>query len=139
MERSKFLEFYFSISQPSWEIFGNDFYISWWQVETCRDLVLKALDSQPRGPRFKITGWFQVNSAFHLSEGDQWSTRNSWNPGNWRVKRKLSPRSGSVALRQLNLIHKMGPWSSSVLCYNLVLQLMFFRILHTHSLQCKQA
>ena len=27
-------------------------------------------------------------------------------PGNWMLKSKLSPRGGSVALRQLNPIHK---------------------------------
>ena len=32
-------------------------------------------------------------------------------PGNWRVKSKHSPRSGSAALRQLNPIHKKGPQS----------------------------
>ena len=37
-----------------------------------------------------------------------------WIPGvsgNSKVKSKLPPRSGSVALRQLNVIHKKGPWS----------------------------
>ena len=31
--------------------------------------------------------------------------------GNLGVKSKRPPRSGSVALRQLNLIHKRGPYS----------------------------
>ena len=33
----------------------------------------------------------------------------SGTPGDRVVKSKLSPRSGSVALRQLNPIHKKGP------------------------------
>ena len=37
-------------------------------------LVVKALDSQFRGPLFKA----KVDSAFHLSEVDKMSTRNFW-------------------------------------------------------------
>ena len=41
-------------------------------------LVVKALDSQSRGPVFKTTGGSKVDSAFHPSEVDKMSTRNFW-------------------------------------------------------------
>ena len=58
-ERSELLEVYFHISQPNWEICGNGFYISSWQVENCSGIVLKELDFQSRGPTFETTGWLQ--------------------------------------------------------------------------------
>ena len=39
-------------------------------------LVVKALDSQPRGPGSKPLGGPKVDSAFHSSEVDKVSTRN---------------------------------------------------------------
>ena len=51
-----------------------------------------------RVPVFKTTGWLQVQSFIIL--------RNS---GNIVVKSKLPPHNSSVALRQLNPIHKKGP------------------------------
>ena len=50
-------------------------------------------------------GGSKVNSAFHPSEVDEWVAGFS---EELVVKIKLSPRSGSVALRQLNPIHKKG-------------------------------
>ena len=42
-------------------------------------LVVKALDSQSRGPVFKKSlGGSKVDSAFHPSEVDEMSTRNFW-------------------------------------------------------------
>ena len=46
----------------------------------------------------------KVNSALHPSRVDQMSIRNSGNSGDVVVKSKLSPGSGSEALRQLNPI-----------------------------------
>ena len=54
----------------------------------------------------KLLGGSKVSSAFHPSEVDQLSTRNSWE---LNVKSKMFPRNGSVALRQMNHIHKKGP------------------------------
>ena len=51
---------------------------------------------------FKITG---VDSAFNPSEANQMSTSNFWKRNG---RSKLPPLSGSVALRQLNPIHKKG-------------------------------
>ena len=47
--------------------------------------MVRVLDSKSMCPRFKTTAWLKVNSAG-----------------------KLSPRSGSIALRQLKPIHKKG-------------------------------
>ena len=47
-----------------------------------------------------------VNSAFHPYEVNQMSTRIS---GDLVVKKKLSPRSGSVVLKQLKPIQKNAP------------------------------
>ena len=47
----------------------------------------------------------KIHPDFHPSEVGQMNTRNSWGLSG---KSKLSPRSGSVALRQLNYIHKSG-------------------------------
>ena len=63
----------------------------------------------PGVPVSKPLGGSMVNLAFDPSERDQLSTRNSWKPGNSIVKMKLSPCSGSVALRKLNPIHKKVP------------------------------
>ena len=41
-------------------------------------LVVKALDSQFRGPVFKTLGDSKVDAVFHPSEVDQMSTRNFW-------------------------------------------------------------
>ena len=41
-------------------------------------LVVKALDSQFRGPIFKTLGGSKVDAVFHPSEVDQMSTRNFW-------------------------------------------------------------
>ena len=54
----------------------------------------------------KPLGGSKVNSDFHPSKVDQISTRNIWNS---MVKSKLLTLSGSVALRQLNPIHKKRP------------------------------
>ena len=51
---------------------------------------------------FKITG---VDSDFNPSEANQMSTSNFWKRNG---RSKLPPLSGSVALRQLNPIHKKG-------------------------------
>ena len=51
-------------------------------------------------------GGSKVDSPFHPSEVNQMSIGNS---GNLVVKSKLSPRSGSVTLKQLNPIHKKEP------------------------------
>ena len=89
----------------------------------------------PEVPGSKPLRGSKVNSDFHPSEGNQFSTRNCWKPGNRIVKRKLSHRSCSVALKQLNLLHKKGPQGHRVkvfLYYNFVLQLMIFFYLYTH-------
>ena len=53
----------------------------------------------PGVPGLKPLGGCKVDSAFHPSKVDEMSTRNSWG---LMVKSKLSPHSGSVALRQMN-------------------------------------
>ena len=60
-----------------------------------RVLTLKPLDDS------------RTNSAFHPFAFIKWVLGPS---GTLVVKSKLSPRSGSVALRQLNTIHKEGHW-----------------------------
>ena len=60
-------------------------------ASSCNGPVVKALDSQSRSLSSKPLGGSKINSAFHL------------------VKSKLYPRIGSVALRQLNPIHKKEP------------------------------
>ena len=72
-------------------------------------LVFRALDSWSRVPVFKTTGWLQGRLSL-------WSFRGRSNEykeffGNLVVKSKLPRRSGSVALRQFNPIHKNGPSS----------------------------
>ena len=51
-------------------------------------IVVRALDSQSRDPRFKTTGGSKVDSAFQPSEVDQMSTRTSC-PGELVVKSKV--------------------------------------------------
>ena len=46
------------------------------KINNC--LVVKALDSQSRGPVFKPLGGSKVGSPFHPSEVDKMSTRNFW-------------------------------------------------------------
>ena len=69
-------------------------------------LVVILQDSQFRGLWFKTTGGSMVESAFHPSESIQWVPGT---PGNSVVKRKLSPCSGFVTLRQLHPNHKLEP------------------------------
>ena len=61
-----------------------------------------------RGPSFKTSGWLQeVDSVFHPFDPSI-----KWVPGTHgelAVKSKISPYSGSAALRQSNPIHKKGP------------------------------
>ena len=54
--------------------------------------------SYPAVPGSKPLGSSKDNLSFHLSKVDQVNTRISWG---LVVKSKLSPRSGSVAVRQL--------------------------------------
>ena len=56
-------------------------------------------------PGLKPLGGSKVDSAFHPSEVDRMSTGT---PRDVVVKSKLSPRSGTVALRQLKSIYKKG-------------------------------
>ena len=60
----------------------------------------------PGLPRSKLLGGSKGNSDFHPSKINQMSTRNIWD---LVVRGKLLPRSGLVALRQLNLFNKKGP------------------------------
>ena len=72
----------------------------------------------------------KVNSALHPSRVDQMSIRNS---GDLVVKSKLSPGSGSEALRQLNPIEgaiKRG--HNSFFFFLLSVIFDFFIILHQH-------
>ena len=72
----------------------------------CNSLVVKALDSQTRGPAFKTTGCFQGQlSTFHPPG---LSNRVSGISGNTVVNSELPPHRRSVALRQLNPIHIKG-------------------------------
>ena len=57
----------------------------------------------PGVPCSEPQGGFTVASAFHPSDFDQMSNGNFWELSE---KRKLLPQNGSVALRQLNTIHK---------------------------------
>ena len=61
------------------------------------------------GEGYKPKGFIEIWEGvlvFHPAEVDQMSTSNS---GDWIVKSKLFPFSGSAALRQLNSIHKNRP------------------------------
>ena len=62
--------------------------------------MVKVLDSQCRVPEYKTIGVAPGSThLFNLLRLIQMSIGNSWG---------LSPRSGSVALRQLNPMHKKG-------------------------------
>ena len=68
--------------------------------------MVKALNSiNPGVPGSKPLGGPKVDSAFHPSEFDKMSARNS---EDLVVKSELSPCNGSVALKQFNTIHKKG-------------------------------
>ena len=69
--------------------------------------MVKVWIPNPGVPCSKPLGGSKVDSAFHLSEVDKINIPRI--SGNLVVKRKLTPQSGSVALRQLNPIHKKGP------------------------------
>ena len=60
----------------------------------------------PGVPGSKPLDGSNVDSAFHPFKFDQLSTKNCWELNG---KSKISLRSGSVALRQLNPIHEKGP------------------------------
>ena len=47
----------------------NDFYVPWWQVETCNGLVVKPLDSQSKDTGFETTGWFQGQLSLSSFQG----------------------------------------------------------------------
>ena len=61
----------------------------------------------PFKTRSKPLGGSKVDTAFHLYEINYMSTRESWALSG---KSKLHSNSGSVALGQLNHIHKNGPY-----------------------------
>ena len=69
-------------------------------------LVVRVLDSQSKGLEFNTTGWLQGQLSLSSLRGQlsefQELLGTEWLKGN-------SPRSGSVALRQSNPIHKKGP------------------------------
>ena len=69
-------------------------------------LVVKMLDSQSRSSEFKTYRWLQGQLNFLPFQG-----RLSECQEVLGTKCKLSPHSGSVVFRQLNLIHKKGPYS----------------------------
>ena len=72
-------------------------------------VVPRALDSQSNSPRFKTTEWLPRSThPFILLGSIKWAPGF---PGAWAVKSKLSPSNGSIALRQLNHVHKKGPYS----------------------------
>ena len=72
------------------------------------DLEIRVLDYQPAGLRFSIIGWLKVKLN-HLSlQGRLNEYQDVWG---FVVKIKMSPRSDSVALRQLNHIYEKGPKS----------------------------
>ena len=48
------------------------------KINTIDGLVVKALDTQSRGPVFKTTGCSKVDSACHHSEVGKTSTSNFW-------------------------------------------------------------
>ena len=60
----------------------------------------------PGVPGSKPSGGSKFNSPFIIPRSIKWVPGT---PGDLVVKSKLSPHSGSVALRQLNTIHKKGP------------------------------
>ena len=65
--------------------------------------VVRVLDSQSRSPGLKTTWWLRgqlILSSFRSQ------LTGTGTPGDSVVKNKLSPCSGSIALRQLNPFHK---------------------------------
>ena len=67
--------------------------------------MVRALDSQSRGLVLKTTRWLQDLLSFSYFQGHS-NEYQELTPGDLVVIGKLSPCSGSVALRQLKLIHK---------------------------------
>ena len=73
------------------------------------DLVVRALNSQSRGPRFKTTEWLQGGLSLSSIRGRSNEYQELLGTyGDLVVERKLSPLSDSAALSQLNTIHKKG-------------------------------
>ena len=70
--------------------------------------VLRRQIPNPEVPCSKPLGGSKVDPTFHLSDINQISIKNFWELSG---KKKLPLRSGSVALRELNLIHQKGPQS----------------------------
>ena len=68
--------------------------------------MVKVLDFQSRGPGFKTTGWLQGQLSLSSFRGRSAEYQELLGIG-WQ-KADMSPRCGSVALRQLNSIHKKG-------------------------------
>ena len=71
-------------------------------------LVVRALDSQSRSLVLKTTGWLQGWLSFSSFQGYS-NEYQELTSRDLMVKGKLSPFSGSVSLRQLNLTHKSKP------------------------------
>ena len=72
---------------------------------------VKGAEFPIRGPRFKSIQICRVKSRSRLIQPFiplKLIKRVQGTPGDWVVKSKLSTRSGSVALRQLNQIYKKG-------------------------------
>ena len=70
------------------------------------NVVIRALNSQSRSTRLETAG--RLQGQLILSSFRDWLNEYEELLGGWVVKSKLSPRSGSVALRQMNPIHKEG-------------------------------
>ena len=67
----------------------------------------KALDSQSRGPGFETTGWLQSQLSFLSFQAQSIEYQELLETWELNGKRsKLSPRSSSEALRQLNPIKR---------------------------------
>ena len=78
--------------------------------------ILRYWIPNPGVPCSKPLGDFKVDSVFHPSEVNQISNKNFWeNSG--KVKSKLPPHSGSVALKQLNSIYKKVVQSFKVIFF----------------------
>ena len=93
----------FMTSKPPWLIYGI-IAIKITSIKKSWSLI-KALDSLSRGPVFKTTRWL-LGQLSLLSFHDQSNEYQEFL--GLSGKGKVSPCSGSVALRQLNLIHKKG-------------------------------
>ena len=78
--------------------------------------MVKMPDSQSRGPEFKTARWLRDQLNLIPFQGRLNECQEVLG-----VKNKLSPHSGSVVLRQLNPIHKKGPYS------------LFFLIVHKYN------